>query len=549
MKKLKSQNGIITMVTLISMLFLVSFLMSSYVIVANKVKTQKEIVKETEKIYKPTYTMEEIYNSYFSADSVIPIYTVEQLLLIGQGNKQVDINGKIYAFTNSSSYALKNNLKIDSNYLGFEEDWIPIAKNINFNGKFEGNGNTITVTQLNGDIKIYSEENNYGEFSTNWILAETTPEEWNGNISAMTDGAELIPLPKGFNISGENGEDIIEDGLVITDQNKNEFVWIPVENAVIDISDRIKTIDTITVNYGASNSWKLVKDAITEKVDLSSKIYPMAAKIGEEGKEHYIGVSYSFDENGNINSLAILNGGTSYMEPRAMTNQYAYKTGTQYDAIYSNILMAMTDEEITQMSIDQNSTNEECATYFYNKLQNDFDKMVNSVVKYGGFYVGRYETTGFSDEVITIRPEEIYRGITNNWYTMYKKQKEFSDSITANSIESNMIWGCQYDQIMKFVNGKNDGNGEFYNVGTAGARNSGNEQIGSGYTQKDKVANIFDLEGCRYEWTAEANNISCRTARGGKYNDNKSASYRSLSTNMPTTKNGNNASRIILYIK
>ena len=166
MKKLKSQNGIITMVTLISMLFLVSFLMSSYVIVANKVKTQKEIVKETEKIYKPTYTMEEIYNSYFSADSVIPIYTVEQLLLIGQGNKQVDINGKIYAFTNSSSYALKNNLKIDSNYLGFEEDWIPIAKNINFNGKFEGNGNTITVTQLNGDIKIYSEENNYGEFST-----------------------------------------------------------------------------------------------------------------------------------------------------------------------------------------------------------------------------------------------------------------------------------------------------------------------------------------------------------------------------------------------
>jgi hypothetical protein len=513
MKKLKSQNGVITMVTLISMLFLVSFLMSSYVIVANKVKTQKEIVKETEKIYKPTYTMEEIYNSYFSADSVIPIYTVEQLLLIGQGNKQVDINGKIYTFTNSSSYALKNNLKIDSNYLGFEEAWIPIAKNTNFNGNFEGNGNTITVTELDGDIKIYSEENNYGEFSANWIVAETKPEEWDGNIRAMTDGTELIPLPKGFNISGENGEDIIEDGLVITDQNKNEFVWIPVENAVIDISDKITTLDDITALTGFNK----VKTAIAEKVDLTSGIYPMVAKIGEEGEKRYIGISYFFDTNGNISSVGIYDSTKylPYIEPRTLTGKIAYKKGTQYDAVYSNVIAALTSEELENITINENSTAEECAIYFNEVLQNDFNKIVESVEKAGGFYVGRYETGGFNETKVVSMPD---RGMSSQgdinsatWYQMYKMQKEFGSDI----IGSTMIWGCQYDQVMNFVNGKLDGKGITYNVGTAGKRNAGQTALtGTGNTEVDKVANIYDLEGGMYEWTVESNVTNGRYFRG-----------------------------------
>ncbi len=549
MKKLKSEKGAITIIVLVSVLFFVSFLISSYVIIANKVQAQKEMIEETKKIYEPKSSIEDIYNSYFSSDEVIPIYTVEQLLSIGEEDKQISIDGKYYTFTNTSSYILKNDLEFSAIDLGLTENWVSLgSKDSTFKGNFEGNGHTITVTNLNGIIKIYSEKNNYGGTSYKLEIAKIKPKGWSEDVTALTDGIKVIPLPDGFNVSSKEGEDTLESGLVIADENKNEFVWIPVENSVIDISDKIKAIDGITSNYGSSPNWREVKDAIAEQVDLSSGIYPMIAKIGEEEEEHYIGISYSFDESGEISGLAILNGGTSYIEPRAITDEYEYKKGNQYDAIYSNIIMASTNEEIEQMSINDNSTTEECATYFYNKLQNDFDEMAESVIQYGGFYVGRYETTGFNNGIVTIKAEENYSGTNNNWYTMYKKQKEFSNSITSDSVKSNMIWGCQYDQVMKFANNKLDGSSEIYNVGAAGTRKSRDAKIGTGYTQADKVVNIYDLEGCRLEWTAEANNRSCRTARGGKYNNTNSASYRSNSTNMPDSSS-DNASRIVLYVK
>lgn len=547
MKKLKSEKGAITIIVLVSVLFFVSFLISSYVIVANKVQAQKEMIEETKKIYEPKSSIEDIYNSYFSSDEVIPIYTVEQLLLIGEEDKQISIDGKYYTFTNTSSYILKNDLEFSAIDLELTTDWIAIGSEAStFKGNFEGNGHIITVTNLDGSIKIYSEDNNYGKSLGKWRIAEIKPEGWSNKVIAMTDGTEILPLPDGFNISSKEGEDEIESGLVIADKNGNEFVWIPVENTVIDISDKIKTIDTITANYGASNSWKLVKDAISEQVDLTSGIYPMVAKIGEVGEEHYIGISYSFDESGNISSLAILNGGTLYAEPRVITGQHAYKTGTQNDAIYSNILMAMTNEEISQMTINENSTTEECATYFCNKLQNDFDEMAKSAIKYSGFYVGRYETSGFNTETVKIKVEEKYGDRSQTWYTMYKKQKEFSSSIPENSVGSNMIWGCQYDQVMNFVNGKTDGNMETYNVGTTGARTSGDKDAGTGYMLVDKVANIFDLEGCRYEWTAEIDTTNGRVIRGGKYDTNNASANRNRYS---PGLNSYSRSRIILYMK
>ena len=49
MKKLKNENGAITILVVISILFMISFLISSYVIVANKVKSQKEVIAQTKK--------------------------------------------------------------------------------------------------------------------------------------------------------------------------------------------------------------------------------------------------------------------------------------------------------------------------------------------------------------------------------------------------------------------------------------------------------------------------------------------------------------------
>lgn len=156
MKNLKSEKGAITMITLITILFMISFLITSYILVANKVKTQKEMLAEIQSIYEPKATMEEIYNSYFTNDHIIPIYTTEQLMAIGNGEK-INVGGKVYTFQNNknTTYLLKNNLEFNASDLELETDWIPPYEDTNFVANFDWNGHTVKVTELSGNVITY----------------------------------------------------------------------------------------------------------------------------------------------------------------------------------------------------------------------------------------------------------------------------------------------------------------------------------------------------------------------------------------------------------
>ena len=85
MKKLKSENGAIAIIVLVSVLFLTMFLISSYMVISNKLKTQKEVIDQTRQIYE-NYDLAEIYNSFFN-NGAIPIYSKEQYLKIGSNEK------------------------------------------------------------------------------------------------------------------------------------------------------------------------------------------------------------------------------------------------------------------------------------------------------------------------------------------------------------------------------------------------------------------------------------------------------------------------------
>jgi len=196
MKSLKNEKGAITLVVLVSMLFLVSFLMSAYIIVSNRAQKQKEISNEIQQIYSNKQDLNEIYNSYFN-NEIIPIYTVEQLLKIGSGEKLL-IDNKYCEMVWTATYALMNDLEFDVNesevydILG-GNDWIPINNNDEFKeGYFEGNGYTITVTGLNGEVIIYSALNNYS-IQPEIILGNKviTKEITTGEVENETLTAEL----------------------------------------------------------------------------------------------------------------------------------------------------------------------------------------------------------------------------------------------------------------------------------------------------------------------------------------------------------------------
>jgi len=77
------------------------------------------------------------------------------------------------------------------------------------------------------------------ELPTGWSVAETKPEGWSENVTAITDGTDVVPLPNGFKVSTTDGEHTILEGLVIYDgtsesNRNNEFVWIPVETDFTD---------------------------------------------------------------------------------------------------------------------------------------------------------------------------------------------------------------------------------------------------------------------------------------------------------------------------
>lgn len=169
MKNLKNEKGGITILVLVSVLFMVAFLISSYVIISNKVQAQKEIVSQTKEIYESKKSMEEIYNSYFNTENFIPIYTEEQLMMIGEEHRNVFINGKYYNFNNEEStiYKLMDDIEINSS--DYEGQAFDKWKNESLNAKFFGNGHKISViytdsvNQEETYTVVYSQESKYQE--------------------------------------------------------------------------------------------------------------------------------------------------------------------------------------------------------------------------------------------------------------------------------------------------------------------------------------------------------------------------------------------------
>ena len=147
-------------------------------------------------------------------------------------------------------------------------------------------------------------------------------------------------------------------------------------------------------------------------------------------------------------------------------------------------------------------------------LQKQYDDMIESVVRYKGFYVARYEAgiengnivfKNASGENSTITTADASNTSTRTWYGLYSKIKGFATA--EDSVVSSMIWGSQYDAMMNWM-AKNG-----TNVGSSISGYNNTTKTGSKDT--DVINNIYDLYGCHWEWTLEACYSSKRAFRGG----------------------------------
>ena len=345
---------------------------------------------------------------------------------------------------------------------------------------------------------------------------------------------DKVPVPNGYvgsSVAGENeidtgyviyeGEEAVTDSNVADAQkNRNQYVWVPVPD--------------ISKFYGT--------DANGKKW---GKIYTFSSSTSS-GYDEITGTQpYNWSES---NGVMTISSKTNYREPDVV----AKYSSTGYEM----------DSRLKTLGIGAKTTHE-----FLNQLEKEFNNMVASVEKYGGFYIGRYETGNINQDTPVIQ-----KGNTNissqTWYNMYKRCKNIKGANT--NVETGMIWGNQWDRTLMWlietgsktkeqIADDSTSWGNYYNAtfeyvnssGSTATKNEGSStRIPTGSAEYTKANNIYDLVGNVRDWTMEAYSTISRVSRGGNFyynGDYYPADYRG--SNYPTASVNVYGCRSALYIK
>ena len=317
----------------------------------------------------------------------------------------------------------------------------------------------------------------------------------NGTINGEEGNANNPTIPKGYTpIDTETSswgdgssaptQNSVDHGLVIRDDNNNEWVWVPVPD--------------VTVMCDTSNQTEYTLCGTTGKTAVTTKLYSKSEVISGETR-----------------TTPGTNADPFYREPDLVTGL----EDTSQDAMYYKTMLGFDSKEQMAETFVENYT-----------------EMIESIKKYGGFYIGRYELS----EAGVQRNQPTITKI--NWYDSYKKCQELKAS---EKVKTEMIWGCQWDATCNFIANK----GEKKNITdsrTWGNYNNSEDKAAvvvtengvevnkfgvkqnTGYSEYWKANNIYDLAGNCYEWTQEALSVNGRAVRGGNYGSGGSGAPASL---------------------
>lgn len=301
------------------------------------------------------------------------------------------------------------------------------------------------------------------------------------------------------------------------------------------------TTDTTTPTQEEINIFNLQKTRnqyVWVPVDDPSRIY------GVDSKGKIWGKLYDFSSTGRTalnwtetNGIMNITSQTSYREPNVLQSTTYDRDGYSY--MHSSGLGETRYEMLAQ------------------ELEQNYYEIIESIKKYGGFYIGRYETGGLNGTAVV---RKMYTNIANqNWYTMYKKCLTLKGTNT--DVKTSMIFGNLWDEALEWFvkSGATISDGTtltyqlvsaFWNSTTWGNYYSATfnyiaanaktplmtetkaqyteTKIPAGSAEYTKANNVYDMAGNVWDWTTEAYTTYYRFSRGGYYGNgtNGPASYR-----------------------
>ena len=148
-----------------------------------------------------------------------------------------------------------------------------------------------------------------------------------------------------------------------------------------------------------------------------------------------------------------------------------------------------------------------------------------AVLSKGGFYISRYEAGKEGESTLVSKKGAI---VWNN-ISQADCKTTAKTFINNENVKSALCSGIQWDMTMEFVNGKQDGTGNTYDVITRNDTRHTASEATSGQNEADRVCNIYDLEGNYNEYVAEKNSYNPKgpfVGRGSSYFGDGSASSR-----------------------
>ena len=327
----------------------------------------------------------------------------------------------------------------------------------------------------------------------------------NGTINGEAGDSNNPTIPKGYipidtatsawgDGSSAPSQDSVNHGLVIKDEKDNEWVWVPVPD--------------ITVMCDTSNTTEYTLCGTTGDKAVTTNKYSKTITIGTDS---------------NKTTISRTTPGTTTWGSCREPDLVAGSNGAFLDAkeeYYKAILGFESKEKMAEAFVS------------------DYNEMLTSIEKYGGFYIGRYE---LSEAGVQKDKETLTK---TNWYNLYKKCTELNAS---EKVEARMIWGCQWDVTCNFIANKGEqksitdssswgnykGTSVKANDRTTVLKASGDEQkLNTGVTTFTMANNIYDLAGNCWEWTQEALSTNVRASRGGDCSGNGSGSPASSRSNV-----------------
>ena len=306
------------------------------------------------------------------------------------------------------------------------------------------------------------------------------PEGWDGNKVNAVESADkvVVPVPKGYTASSVATENKVSEGFVIYENTNGE-------DKKEEVNDNNKDTARTTRNQFV---WVPVANP--------SEMYGTDKDGKKWGKLYEFSASgitpLNWTEQDGVMSITATSGSDSYREPDV---------------------------------VDSDSSN----SITISQLETEFNDMITSVEKYGGFYIGRYETGNLSQEKATVVKNNTDIG-NQTWYSMYKKAKGIA---VNNNVTSSMIWGSQWDATMRWMYNSGNEEKKKYTYDSRGKGNySSDSPIATGSIEAYAVNNIYDMAGNVNDWTIEAYGTILRDGRGGYYRNNGNSGPASIrSTN------------------